>query len=86
MKVNPWKVSTVLLAGALALVIGSGAVREASAEKQPHMTAALGQLEAALASLQKATADKGGHRVKAMELTRSAISETKAGIDHDNKH
>lgn len=86
MKLNVWKVSTVVLAGALAIVVGGNMVQPAHAEKQPHMTAALGQLEAGLASLQKATADKGGHRVKAIDLTKQAIAETKAGIDYDNKH
>lgn len=86
MKINPWKVSTLLLAGALVIVVGGDMVRPANAEKQPHMAAALSQLESALSSLQKATADKGGHRVKAIGLTKSAIDETKQGIDHDNKH
>jgi hypothetical protein len=86
MKINPWKVSTMVLSGALALVIGTSMVPEASADGQPNMKAALAQLEGAHASLQKATADKGGHRVKAMELTKAAIAETKAGIDYDNKH
>jgi hypothetical protein len=86
MKINPWKVSTMVLSGTLALVIGTSMVPEASADGQPNMKAALAQLEGAHASLQKATADKGGHRVKAMELTKAAIAETKAGIDYDNKH
>jgi hypothetical protein len=85
MKVNPWKVSTIVLAGGLALALGTSFVREASAD-QPNMKAALSQLEAALGSLQKATADKGGHRVKAIDLTKQAIAETKAGIDYDRKH
>jgi hypothetical protein len=58
----------------------------ALAEPQPHMRSALGSLESALNQLEKATADKGGHRVKAMELVRSAITEVKAGIEFDNKH
>ena len=86
MKVNPWKVSTVVLAGALALVIGGNLVPSAHAEKQPHMVAALGHLKAAKASLQAATADKGGFRVKAIDLTSSAIDQTQKGIDYDNKH
>ena len=85
MKINPWKVSTLVLAGALTLVVGTNMVREAHAEKQPHMTAALAQLQSAKGSLQSATADKGGHRVKAIALTNQAIDEVKAGIDADNK-
>ncbi len=86
MKVNIWKASTVVLAAALALVVGRSQIAPAHAEKQPHMTAALAALETARSELDKATADKGGHRVKALELTRSAIEETKKGIDYDNKH
>lgn len=86
MKVNVWKVSTLVLAGALVMVVSGNMVRSANAEKQPHMKAALGQLQAAKASLQAATADKGGHRVKAIELTNAAIAETQKGIDYDNKN
>ena len=81
MKINPWKGSTMVLVGALALVIGTSTVREASAESQPHMRAALAQLEGAHAALQKATADKGGHRRKAMELVDAAIAEVEKGIE-----
>ena len=46
---------------------------------QPHMQAALAQLRAARAELQKALPDKGGHRVRAMELLDKAIGEVEAG-------
>ncbi len=82
---NPWKVATVVLAVALAAMVGKGAVREASAD-QPNMKEALGHLDQALSSLNKATADKGGHRAKAIDLTKSAIDETKKGIEYDRKH
>ena len=82
---NPWKVTTFLFAAALAVVIGKSAVNSASAEPQPHMKSALGSLEQALGSLTKASADKGGHRVKAMDLTKQAIAEVKEGIAFDNK-
>ncbi len=49
------------------------------------MKAALSSLQAAFNSLERATADKGGHRVKAMSLTRQAIDETQRGIAFDNK-
>jgi hypothetical protein len=83
---NIWKLSTVVLAGALVAVIGTSSVRTASAEPQPHMKAALAQLQAAKASLEKASADKGGHRVKAIALTNEAIEQTKKGIEFDDKH
>ena len=86
MKINPWKVSTMVLCGALALVIGTSAIPEAAAENQPHMRSALAMLEKAKGELQSATSDKGGHRVKAIALTQQAIEETKKGIEYDNKH
>jgi hypothetical protein len=83
---NVWKISTLALATALVAVIGTSSVRTASAEPQPHMRAALAQLQAAKAQLEKATADKGGHRVKAIALTDQAIEQTKKGIEFDDKH
>lgn len=53
---------------------------------QPNMEAALAALEQAKASLQKATADKGGHRVKAIKAVDEAIVQVKAGIAYDKKH
>jgi hypothetical protein len=49
------------------------------------MTAALGSLETAKAELEKAIADKGGHRVKAIELITQAIEEVKKGIEAGKK-
>ena len=82
---NAWKISTLGLAMVLSLVVGRDMVRGAGAEPQPHMKAALGSLETAHAQLQKATPDKGGHRVKALELVGQAIEEVKKGIAFDNK-
>ena len=71
----------------LALVIGYVAPRPLAAyEKQPHMTAALGHLNAALESLQKAKPDKGGHREAAIAATKSAIDHTREGIEYAEKH
>jgi len=53
---------------------------------QPHMEAALASLEQAKASLQKAVADKGGHRVKAIKAIDTAIAEVKAGIEFAKKN
>jgi hypothetical protein len=86
MRVNPWKASTLLLAGALVLVTGTSMIRTAEAEPQPHMRAALESLKVANDQLGKATADKGGHRVKALALVGQAIDEVKAGIEFDSKH
>ena len=57
------------------------AVRIAGAPDQPHMTAALAALESAKNNLERATSDKGGHRAKALDFVKDAISEVKKGID-----
>ncbi len=48
---------------------------------QGNMERALSSLYDALGSLRESTANKGGHRVRAMELVGQAIAETQAGID-----
>ncbi|MBK6513590.1 MAG: hypothetical protein IPG04_05545 [Polyangiaceae bacterium] len=80
-----WKASTLTLAGALAFTLWNP-VKEAEAEPQPHMKAALASLVAAHDQLDKASSDKGGHRVAAKKLTASAIEEVKKGIAHDEKN
>jgi len=52
----------------------------AAAEMQPHMRAALRSLEGAKVQLERAAPDKGGHRVKAIQLVNDAITEVQAGI------
>ena len=47
---------------------------------QPNMEAALGDLRAARASLEKAVPDKAGHRNKAIGLVDQAIAEVQAGM------
>jgi hypothetical protein len=59
---------------------------EARVEAQPHMRAALNSLQAAKNQLQRATHDKGGHRVKAIQLVDQAIGEVQAGIRFDNRN
>lgn len=51
-----------------------------SDEQQPHMRAALDALKSAQHHLDAAEADKGGHRAKAIQLVKDAITETEAGI------
>ena len=47
---------------------------------QPNMQAALGDLRAARASLERAVPDKAGHRVRAIGLVNQAITEVQAGM------
>lgn len=53
---------------------------------QPFMHSARADLQTAKKELQAATADKGGHRAKAIELVNSAIGEVNAGIAYDRRH
>ena len=48
---------------------------------QPNMQAALEHLRQAKANLERATSDKGGFRVKAIDEVNKAIDQTKKGID-----
>jgi hypothetical protein len=69
-------------AGAGTMYLSAG---EAGAENQPHMRAALNSLQTAKNQLQAATADKGGHRAKAIDLVNAAIAEVNRGIAFDNR-
>ncbi len=71
---------------AVLLSFGLGFATHAIAEPQPQMRKALVALEAAVSHLKTATADKGGHRVKAIALAEQAIQEVKAGIEFDNRN
>src|ERR1041384_1560140 len=53
----------------------------AGSPDQPHMERAKDALESAKNNLERATADKGGHRAKALDLVRDAIDEVKKGIE-----
>jgi hypothetical protein len=48
---------------------------------QPNMRAALDDLRDAKQNLEQANADKGGHRVKALDFVNQAIDEVKKGIE-----
>jgi hypothetical protein len=83
---NPWKLTSFALIALLATAAGRGAFTSASAEPQPKMHQALENLRSAAAALEAADHDKGGHRAKALELTRGAIAQVEAGIRFDNRH
>jgi hypothetical protein len=71
---------------ATTLFVAGAFTGTAFADRQPHMRDAVRHLEKAIASLEAATADKGGHRVKALEHAKKALDETQAGIKFDNKN
>jgi hypothetical protein len=80
MEFTRMKVTQLLVAAALAT---SSAMCFAD---QPNMEAALVALQQARDSLQNATADKGGHRVRALRTINQAIAEVKTGIEYDRTH
>lgn len=69
-----------LVAGAVAVALGVGFSLGQAQADQPHMQNALGDLQAAKNELAMAMRNKGGHRVRALELTNQAITEVQAGI------
>ena len=72
----------------IALVVGlfiGGAVGSWAAVHQPHMMGALEALKSAKTELEAGEHNKGGHRVKALELVHKAIEQTKKGIEAGEK-
>lgn len=51
----------------------------------PEMHTALSNLEAAKTHLEKSRKIFGGHETKALELTKQAIAEVKAGLEYKEK-
>ncbi len=74
---------TILCAAALLL---TAAAVYANVPDQPRMQAARADLQKARAQLRAGSADKGGHRNKAIGYVDSAISEVAAGIRFDRRH
>ena len=63
-----------------------GATAKSAEAYQGNMERALSSLSEALDSLRESTANKGGHRGRAMDLIRQAMDETQAGIAFANEH
>lgn len=70
----------------MAAFLAGGYLSQRALAQQPHMKAALEALQTAKEQLEKATADKGGHRKKALEHVRKAINEVEKGIAYDRRH
>lgn len=76
----------LLTVSVLVVFLAACAHPRPAAADQPQMHAALASLKDAERHLEKATADKGGHRVKALELVRGAIAEVDRGIAFDRRN
>jgi hypothetical protein len=83
---NPAVFRRVLWVLALGVLLLAGFVVGRANADQPHMVAARDHLRVARAELQAADADKGGHRVKAIERVNEAIVEVDRGIEYDRTH
>ena len=70
----------------LLTVLALGFIGGQLSAAQPHMQAALKHLRAAKSDLNKASADKGGHRNRAIDLIDSAIAEVERGMRYDRRH
>ena len=76
-------VNTIMPAALLGLLLPT---RARAAADQPHMKAALDALRLAKRELEAASADKGGHREKAIEHVNQAINQVERGIEFDRRH
>lgn len=99
---NVWKISSLVFAAALAIVVGKDSFRSADAaeavptesttvgydwaKEQPNMERALKDLQAARASLLAAAEHKGGWRVAAIKNVDVALAETKRGMEYAKNH
>ncbi len=68
-------ISTILLSTSSSVFAG-----------QPKMQAALDALNVAERQLKKGSRDKGGHRVKALDLISQAKKEVRKAMKFDRKH
>lgn len=53
---------------------------------EPHMSAAYGHLEQARNELERAAANKGGHRERAMQLVDQAMQQIQEGEQYFQQH
>jgi hypothetical protein len=83
---NPAVFRRVLWVLAIGVLLLAGFVAGRANADQPHMMAAREHLRAARVELQAADADKGGHRVKAIERVNEAIAEVDRGIEFERHH
>ena len=90
MKLDIWKVSTLVFGGALAFVVSTGGVRETVAcdmeeVAQPSrasliLRAAFNTLDRAETQLRAVDADRGGHRAKALGHLALAQDEVEKAV------
>ena len=75
-----------LTVAAAVVILAACAHPSPAVADQPQMHEALQALRNAERHLDKASHDKGGHRVKALEHVRAAINQVEAGIRYDRRN
>jgi hypothetical protein len=75
-------IKRTLAATAVAAMLAGGFVIGHATADQPHMRNAVDALRRARSELEAAAPDKGGHRVRAIDLVDRAIAETHAGMQY----
>ena len=70
----------ILAAFFLVVMLAGGFVAGRAHAAQPHMASARNHLRSARAELERAEADKGGHRERAVRLVDDAIAEVDSGM------
>lgn len=80
------KLHRFVIALLIVTAIASGFVAGRASADQPRMQAALEHLRQAKTELEHADRDKGGHRERALRLTRDAIDEVEKGLRFDRRH
>jgi hypothetical protein len=83
---KPSRRELAILAASAAMAAGLLGASTSAEAYQGNMERALSALFSALASLRESTPDKGGHRVKAINLIQQAITETQNGIEFADEH
>jgi len=76
----------ILIALVLVLTVSAGFMVGRASAAQPAMQDALLNLRQARAALDRATADKGGHRARAIALVNDAIVQVEEGMKYDRRH
>jgi hypothetical protein len=70
----------VVMSSLACLIAGTVIGASIAYAAQPHMVSALEMLRSARAELERSSANKGGHRERAIGAVDRAIEETRAGI------
>lgn len=78
MRISKLRIGALTVAFAFVFALVGAGVAIAAA--QQHMLSARSSLNSALADLEAAQPDKGGHRNNAINLVKQAISQVTAGI------